>query len=212
MAKCTYGTGSFILMNTGSKVRRSKHRLLSTIAWKMGKTATYALEGGAFTAGASVQWLRDGLKIIKKSVEVEALAASVDSSGGVVFVPAFTGIGAPHWMPEARAAFFGITRGTTNAHIARAVLQGIALMNRDILRAMEGDLGSPLKSLNVDGGACRNDLLMQYQADVLGTRLLRPRTVETTALGAVFAAGLGIGIWKDLRGIEKTWEAEKEGE
>lgn len=209
MAKCTYGTGSFILLNTGSKIRRSRHRLLSTVAWKIGNKTTYALEGGAFTAGASVQWLRDGLGMFKKSSDVEALAKSVPSSDGVIFVPAFTGIGAPHWMPHARATFFGITRGTTKAHIARAVLQGIAFMNYDILRAMEQDLGARMKSLNVDGGASRNDMLMQFQSDILGTRLLRPKVVETTALGAVFAAGLGVGIWADLPEIEASWRQDK---
>lgn len=209
MAKCTYGTGSFILINTGHKIHRSRHKLLSTVAWKMHGSTTYALEGGAFTAGASVQWLRDGLGLIKKSADVEALAKSVPSSDGVVFIPGFTGLGAPHWMPFARAAFFGITRGTTKAHIARAVLQGIAFMNHDILKAMEHDMGGRLLSLNVDGGASRNDLLMQFQADVLSTKLLRPKMVETTALGAVFAAGLGIGLWKDLPEIEKSWAADK---
>lgn len=209
MAKCTYGTGSFILLNTGSEIRRSRHRLLSTVAWKIKGHTTYALEGGAFTAGASVQWLRDGLGIIKKSSDVEALAKSVPSSDGVVFVPAFTGIGAPHWMPQARAAFFGITRGTTKAHIARAVLQGIAFMNHDIMRAMEQDLGSHMRSLNVDGGASGNNLLMQLQADVLETRLVRPKMTETTAFGAVFAAGLGVGMWKNLPDIEKSWAVDK---
>lgn len=210
MAKCTYGTGSFILLNTGTKIRRSKHRLLSTIAWKIGTAKpVYALEGGAFTAGASVQWLRDGLGLIKKSSDVEKLAAKVPSSDGVVFIPAFTGIGAPHWMPHARATFFGITRGTNASHIARAVLQGIAFMNYDILRAMVSDLGAHLRSLNVDGGASKNNLLMQFQADMLSTKLLRPKMVETTALGAVFAAGLGIGIWDSLSEIEKSWVADK---
>lgn len=209
MAKCTYGTGSFILLNTGSEIKRSNHRLLSTIAWKIGDETTYALEGGAFTAGASVQWLRDGLGIIKKSKDIETLAKSVATSDGVVFVPAFTGIGAPHWMPHARASFFGISRGTTKAHLARAVLEGIAFMNHDILKAMEQDLGSPMRSLNVDGGASKNNLLMQFQADILETRLVRPKMIETTALGAVFAAGLGVGLWKDLSEIEKSWASDK---
>ncbi|MEW6056434.1 MAG: glycerol kinase GlpK [Bdellovibrionota bacterium] len=209
MAKCTYGTGSFILMNTGSKIRRSAHRLLSTVAWKIGAKTTYALEGGAFTAGAAVQWLRDGVGLIKKSSDIETLARSVVSSDGVTFVPGFTGIGAPHWMPLARAAFFGISRGTNKGHMARAVLEGIAFMNYDILRAMEQDLGSRMRSLNVDGGACRNDLLMQFQADILDLKLLRPKMVETTALGAIFAAGLGIGMWKDFSDIEKAWKSDK---
>lgn len=209
-AKCTYGTGSFILMNTGAKIRRSSHRLLSTVAWRLdGKTA-YALEGGAFTAGASVQWLRDGLGLIKKSADIEKLAKTVRSSEGVIFVPAFVGIGAPHWLPNARAAFFGITRGTTAGHIARAILDGIALMNYDILHAMEKDLGGKLKSLNVDGGASKDNLLMQFQADILSRPLLRPKMVETTALGAVFAAGLGAGVWSNLSDIAKSWKKEKE--
>lgn len=209
MAKCTYGTGSFILLNTGSNIKRSQHRLLSTVAWKMGSEVAYALEGGAFTAGASVQWIRDGLKFIKKSSEIEKLAKSVKSSEGVIFVPAFAGIGAPHWMADARASFFGITRGTNQAHIARAVLEGIALMNLDILKAMENDMGSKLISLNVDGGACSNNLLMQFQADILDCELVRPKIIETTALGAVFAAGLGVGLWSTLDDIKKTWKKER---
>lgn len=212
MAKCTYGTGSFILLNTGERIRRSAHRLLSTVAWKIGDKPVYALEGGAFTAGASVQWLRDGLGLIKKSSDVEKLAMRVKSSEGVVFVPAFAGIGAPHWLPHARAAFFGMTRGTGRGHMARAVLEGIALMNHDILKAMERDLGSKMKSLNVDGGACRNNLLMQFQADVLETRLLRPKIIETTALGAVFAAGMGAGLWADLSDIAKSWRPDRKFE
>lgn len=210
MAKCTYGTGSFILLNTGHKVRASKHRLLSTVAWKIGKAKpVYALEGGAFTAGASVQWLRDGLGLFEKSSDVEKLAKRAPSTDGVIFVPGFTGIGAPHWMPHARATFFGISRGTTKAHIARAVLQGVAFMNHDILRAMESDMEARLRSLNVDGGMSKNDLLMQFQSDILGTRLARPKMIETTALGAVFAAGLGIGMWSDLEDIERSWVADK---
>lgn len=209
MAKCTYGTGSFILMNTGEKIPHSTHRLLSTVAWTIGSKTTYALEGGSFAAGAAIQWLRDGISMIKRADEVEALAKSVPSSDGVIFVPAFTGIGAPHWMPNVRASLFGVSRGTTKSHIARAALEGIAMMNHDILRAMEKDLGGRLKSLNVDGGASRNNLLMQIQADVLETRLLRPKVVEATAFGAVFAAGLGVGLWKNLTEIEDTWTADK---
>ncbi len=208
-AKCTYGTGSFILLNTGKKIIKSKHRLLSTIAWKIENEITYALEGGAFTAGASVQWLRDGLQMFKKSSEVEPLAKTVQSSDGVIFVPAFAGIGAPHWLPNARASFFGITRGTQRGHLARAVLEGIALMNNDILIAMENDLGERLKSLNVDGGAASNNLLMQFQSDILRCSLIRPKLIETTALGAVFAAGLGVGIWKNLSDIKKSWKKDK---
>jgi glycerol kinase len=209
MAKCTYGTGSFILLNTGPTIRRSSHRLLSTVAWKINGNTAYALEGGAFTAGASVQWIRDGLRLIKKSADIEKLARSVRSSEGVVFVPAFTGIGAPYWLPNARAAFFGISRGTTAAHMARALLEGIALMNHDIMKAMEKDLGSSLRSLNVDGGASKNNLLMQFQADVLDLPLVRPKVIETTALGAVFVAGLGVGLWRGFSDIEKSWSADK---
>lgn len=208
-AKCTYGTGSFILMNTGSQVVSSSHRLLSTVAWKIGNEVCYALEGGAFTAGAAVQWVRDGLQFFKKSSDIEALAKKVKSSDGVVFVPGFTGVGAPYWWPEARATLFGVTRGTTQAHIARAVLEGMAAMNFDILRAMEKDLGKKLVSLNVDGGAAKNNLLMQFQSDLLERELRRPKMIETTALGAVFAAGLGVGLWQNLSDIQRSWKFEK---
>ncbi len=209
-AKCTYGTGSFLLLNTGKKPARSRHRLLTTIAWKLpGEGATYALEGSAFIAGAAVQWLRDGLKIIKNAAEVETLAASVESSDGVVFVPALTGLGAPYWNPNATGMFTGITRGTTQGHMARAVLEGIAFQNADLLQAMEKDLGKPLARLNVDGGAAANNLLIQFQADVLGVELRRPKYLETTSLGAVFAAGLGAGIWSSLHEIEKTWQSDR---
>lgn len=210
-AKCTYGTGAFLLMNTGSKLKRSKHRLLTTIAWttESGET-TYALEGSAFMAGATVQWLRDGLKIISSSEEVEALAAEVPSSEGVMLVPAFTGLGAPDWNPNARAVICGLTRGSTRAHIARAALDGIAFQNVDLLQAMEKDLGGKLTSLNVDGGACKNNLLMQIQADLLGCKLMRPVITETTSLGAVFAAGIGAGIWKSNQEISSVWKLERE--
>ena len=209
-AKCTYGTGAFMLLNTGHKPVHSRHRLLSTIAWALnGEAYTYALEGSAFVAGAAVQWLRDGLKMIRDSAEVESLALEVPSSDGVVFVPALTGLGAPHWDPNATGMLTGVTRGTTSAHIARAVLEGIALQNYDILTAMQSDLGKPLKSLNVDGGAAANDLLMQVQADLLEVQLRRPKFLETTSLGAVFAAGLGAGIWTDLADIEKTWKEDR---
>jgi glycerol kinase len=208
-AKCTYGTGSFILLNTGPEIKRSAHKLLSTVAWKFNNKTTYALEGGAFTAGASVQWFRDGLGLIETSSEIEKLASSVKSSDGVVFIPAFTGIGAPHWNPHARAAYFGISRGTTAAHMARALLEGVALMNYDILKSMEKDLGHRLVSLNVDGGASKNNLLMQTQCDLLQIDLVRPKMVETTSLGAIFAAGLGIGIWKSLAEIKKSWKKDK---
>jgi glycerol kinase len=210
-AKCTYGTGAFLLLNTGRKPAKSRHRLLSTVAWALSEdNYTYALEGSAFIAGAAVQWLRDGLKFIGDSAEVEALAASVPSSDGVVFVPALTGLGAPHWDANATGLFTGLTRGTTRAHMARAVLEGIALQNADILAAMQKDLGKPLASLNVDGGASANNLLMQFQADILKTNLRRPKYLETTSLGAVFAAGLGAGMWTDLSDIERTWKMDRE--
>ncbi len=209
-AKCTYGTGAFILMNTGRKPVKSKHRLLTTIAWSLKPNdTTYALEGSAFIAGAAVQWARDGLKIIRHASEIEALAASVPSSEGVVFVPALTGLGAPYWNPHATGMFTGITRGTTQAHLARAILEGIALQNCDILTAMGKDLGKPVTSLGVDGGAAANNLLMQFQSDVLGVELRRPKFLETTSLGAVFAAGLGAGLWSDLAEIEKTWKQDR---
>ncbi|MCM2279970.1 MAG: glycerol kinase GlpK [Oligoflexia bacterium] len=210
-AKCTYGTGAFLLLNTGRKPVQSRHRLLSTVAWALSDdNYVYALEGSAFIAGAAVQWLRDGMKFIQDSAEIEALAASVPSTDGVVFVPALTGLGAPYWDPNATGMFTGITRGTTRAHMARAVLEGIAFQNADVLVAMQKDLGKPLAALNVDGGASANDLLMQFQADVLGLTLHRPKYLETTSLGAVFAAGLGAGLWTDLADIEKTWKKDRE--
>lgn len=208
-AKCTYGTGAFLLMNTGERAVASENRLLTTVAWRLGDKTTYALEGSAFIAGAAVQWLRDGLGIIENSSEIEALAGGVDSSGGVVMVPAFAGLGAPHWRADARAIITGITRGTTREHIARATLEGIALQNYEILNAMEQDSGVGLKRLKVDGGACANNLLMQFQSDVLGCEIVRPEMIETTALGAAFLAGLGIGIWSDLGDIEKTWKEDR---
>jgi glycerol kinase len=213
-AKCTYGTGAFLLMNTGGTPVPSARGLLTTVGWKLGSGAekgevAYALEGSAFIAGAAVQWLRDGLGIIKSASEVEALARSVPDSGGVVLVPAFAGLGAPHWRPEARGAITGITRGTTHAHLARAALEGIALQNYDILRAMQDDSGRPLARLKVDGGAAANDLLMQFQADVLGVTISRPAIIETTALGAAFLAGLGAGVWRSKAEITKAWREEK---
>ncbi len=212
-AKCTYGTGAFILMNTGDKPVASRSGLLTTVAWKLapenGAELRYALEGSAFIAGAAVQWLRDGLGFFTSASEVEALARSVPDSGGVIVVPAFAGLGAPHWRPEARALISGITRGTTRAHIARATLEGIALQNVDILRAMERDSGRSLGTLKVDGGAAANDLLMQFQSDVLGVEIARPELVESTALGAAFLAGLGTGVWKDEDQIRKTWREQR---
>ncbi len=209
-AKCTYGTGAFMLLNTGRKPAKSRHRLLTTVAWDLGQDQyIYALEGSAFIAGAAVQWVRDGLRLIKDASECEALATSVPSSEGVVFVPALTGLGAPHWDPTATGMFTGITRGTTHAHMVRAVLEGIAFQNADILTAMQKDLGKPLAGLNVDGGASANNFLMQFQADVLGVTLRRPKYLETTSLGAVFAAGLGAGLWSDLSDIERTWKEDR---
>ncbi|HEU4727427.1 MAG TPA: glycerol kinase GlpK [Kofleriaceae bacterium] len=209
-AKCTYGTGAFILMNTGDAPIASRSGLLTTVAWKLSTgELRYALEGSAFIAGAAVQWLRDGLQVIASASDIEALASSVPDSGGVIVVPAFAGLGAPHWRPEARGAITGLTRGTTRAHLARATLEGIALQNVDILRAMERDAGRPLTVLKVDGGASANDLLMQFQSDVLGVEISRPELVETTALGAAFLAGLGTGVWKDQAQVKQTWREQK---
>ena len=209
-AKCTYGTGSFLLLNTGRKPVFSKHRLITTVAWALSAdNYTYALEGSVFIAGAAVQWVRDGLKFIQESSEIEGLARQVTSSEGVVFVPALTGLGAPYWDPTATGMFTGITRGTTQAHMARAVLEGIAFQNADVISAMQMDLGKPLTHVNVDGGASANNLLMQFQSDILGLPLKRPKYLETTSLGAIFAAGLGAGIWTDLTDIENTWKEDR---
>jgi glycerol kinase len=209
MVKNTYGTGCFMLMNTGSKPVLSNNNLLTTIAWKIGDTTTYALEGGVFIGGAVVQWLRDGLGIIKNSADVESLATSVKDNGGVYFVPAFAGLGAPYWNQFARGTMLGITRGTTAAHIARASIESIALQTMDVLRAMNADAGLPIKELRVDGGATANDLLMQFQSDMLDCKVIRPKITETTALGAGYLAGLAIGFWKDTNEIENYWVAEK---
>jgi glycerol kinase len=211
-AKCTYGTGSFIVMNTGSERLQSDAGLLSTVAWQLGERGkpVYALEGGAFVCGAAVQWLRDGLKIIKTAPAVEALAREVQDHGGVEFVPALTGLGAPHWAPEARGTVTGLTRGSERGHIARATLDAMALQNVDILRAMESDLGKRMKPLRVDGGAAANDLLMQIQADVLGRRLIRPAVIETTVAGACYLAGLGAGLWDSPAQVKEIWRAERE--
>jgi len=208
-AKCTYGTGAFILMNTGAAPVASKSGLLTTVAWRIPGELAYALEGSAFIAGAAVQWLRDELGFFSSANEVEELAASVPDSGGVVVVPAFTGLGAPHWRPGARGLITGLTRGTSRAHLARATLEGIALQNVDILRAMERDSGRTLTTLKVDGGASANNLLMQFQSDVLGVEIVRPQFVETTALGAAFLAGLGAGVWKSKDEIRRTWREDR---
>lgn len=207
--KNTYGTGCFLLMNTGEKPIVSKNNLLTTIAWKLNGKVTYALEGSIFVAGSVVQWLRDGLGIIRSSSEVEALAASVPDAGGVYMVPALTGLGAPYWDQYAKGSIHGITRGTTAAHIARAALEGIAFQTMDIVSAMEKDAGVPLGELKVDGGASRNNLLMQFQSDVLGTKVVRPLVTETTALGAAYLAGLAVGFWKSIDEVKRQWQAER---
>jgi glycerol kinase len=205
-SKCTYGTGSFILTNTGTSLERSDAGLLSTAAWRSPDgTLTYALEGAIFVTGAAVQWLRDGLQIVGSAAETEAIAATVDSSEGVVFVPALTGLGAPHWDPRARGAILGITRGTTRAHLVRATLEAIAFEVRDVLETMPGAESSPLR---VDGGASANDLLCRLQADQLGVAVERPQIVETTALGAAFLAGLGVGVWDSTDRLRETWQLD----
>src|SRR6056297_1051863 len=211
-AKCTFGTGSFILMNTGPEKLLSRTGLLTTIAWQLpGQSKpVYALEGGAFVCGAAVQWLRDGLKMIPRAADVETLAATVPDSAGVEFVPALTGLGAPHWAPDARGTLTGLTRGTGRGHIARATLDAMALQNADILRAMESDLGKRMKPLRVDGGAAANNLLMQIQADVLGRRLIRPQVIETTVAGACYLAGLGVGLWAGPADLRKIWSVQQE--
>ena len=213
-AKCTFGTGAFILMNTGPNPVTSQAGLLTTVGWQLGTGAEageicYALEGSAFIAGAAVQWLRDGLGMIDNAPDIEALAASVPDAGGVIMVPALAGLGAPHWRPDARGIITGITRGTTRAHIARAALEGIALQNYDLLKAMESDSGNQLQVLKVDGGASANDLLMQFQSDVLGVDISRPEFVETTALGAAFLAGLGTGLWKSKAEVTRVWREQR---
>ncbi len=207
--KNTYGTGCFLLMNTGEKPILSKNNLLATIAWKIGDKVNYALEGSIFVAGSVVQWLRDGLGIIKSSSEVEALAASVPDNGGVYMVPALTGLGAPYWDQYAKGSILGITRGTTAAHIARAALEGIAFQTMDIVTAMEKDSGIRLGELKVDGGASRNNLMMQFQSDILGAKVIRPKVTETTALGAACLAGLAVGFWKDIEEVKKQWQADR---
>lgn len=208
--KNTYGTGCFMLMNSGERPIMSSNNLLTTIAWKIGDTVNYALEGSIFVAGSVVQWLRDGLGIIKSSSEVEALASSVPDNGGVYFVPALTGLGAPHWDQYAKGSVYGLSRGSTAAHIARAALEGIAFQTMDIVNAMQKDAGVTLKELKVDGGASRNNLLMQFQADILGTDVIRPIVTETTALGAAYLAGLAVGYWQSIDHIKQQWGVEME--
>jgi glycerol kinase len=208
-AKCTYGTGAFLLQNVGPEPTASSRGLLSTVAWKVGGETSYALEGSSFIAGAAVQWLRDGLKLIKKASDIEELARQVKSSEDLVFVPALAGLGAPHWRPEARGVVRGIDRGTTAAHLARATLEGIAFLIYDLAEAMRAEAGKPFPAFKVDGGASQNDLLMQFQADLLDVPVVRPRMIETTALGAAFLAGLAIGFWKSRDEIRRTWKVGK---
>lgn len=209
MAKNTYGTGCFLMVNTGDRPVASHYRLLTTVGWKIGERVDYMLEGSVFMAGAVVQWLRDGLGIIASAGEIEPLAASVADNGGVTLVPAFAGLGAPHWDASARGTILGLTRGATRAHLARAALESIALQNADLLEAVHQDRGQPLAELRVDGGAARNDLLMQFQADVLGVPVVRPRVTETTALGAATLAGLGVGLWSSPEDIARHWREER---
>lgn len=209
MAKNTYGTGCFLLMNVGEKPVKSSNKLVTTIAWKIGNQVNYALEGSIFIGGAVVQWLRDELKIIKKSSDIEALATSVPDTDGVYLVPAFAGLGAPHWDPNARGTIFGISRGTTDAHIARAALESIAYQTYDILKAMESDSKIKIKELRVDGGATDNNFLIQFQADLLKTTVVKPQITETTAMGAAFLAGLAVGFWKDVQELETLWIEDK---
>lgn len=209
MAKNTYGTGCFLLMNTGTKPVASQHNLLTTVAWRLGARTEYALEGSVFIAGAVVQWLRDGLGLIANSAAIEKLAAQSADNGGVYLVPAFAGLGAPHWDPAARGTIVGLTRGTTAAHLARAALESIAYQSADLIHAMQRDAGRRLRELRVDGGACVNNGLMQFQSDLLRAPLIRPRTTETTALGAAYFAGLAVGYWRDQAEIARLWSAEK---
>ena len=208
MVKNTYGTGCFMLMHTGDKPMTSKNNLLTSVAWKIDGRTEYALEGSIFIAGAVVQWLRDGLGMIRRSEDVESLAAEVPDSGGVVVVPAFAGLGAPHWDAWARGLMIGLTRGTTSAHIARAALESIAFQVTDVLNAMQADTGLKVRELRVDGGAAANNLLMQFQADLLGVPVVRPVVLETTALGAAYLAGLAVGFWKNTRDIDSQWKAD----
>ena len=208
-AKNTYGTGCFILLNTGAVPVASAHGLVTTIAWRIGAETTYALEGSVFIAGAAIQWLRDGLGVIRSAAESETLARSVADTGGVYFVPAFVGLGAPHWDMYARGTIVGLTRGTTAAHLARAALEAIAYQSRDVLDAMTADAGLAADELRVDGGAAANDLLCQFQADILDRAVLRPRVIETTSLGAAYLAGLGAGVWRTLDDVGRRWVVER---
>ena len=209
MAKCTYGTGSFLMMNTGNKKVSSKHRLLTTIAWQIGNEVTYALEGSVFMGGAVLQWLRDGLMVFKEASESEALADSVSDNGGIYFVPALTGLGAPHWDPQARGAIFGITRGTTRAHLARAALESIAFQVDELLNVMALDCAEPISQLRIDGGAANNNLMVQFQADLSNITIIRPDNLETTALGAAYLAGLAVGYWT-IEELKQSWHINQQ--
>jgi glycerol kinase len=208
-AKCTYGTGAFLLQNVGPQPVHSSRGLLATVAWEAGGEVAYALEGSSFIAGAAVQWLRDGLGLIRSAPEIEPLARSVKDAGGVTFVPALAGLGAPHWRPEARGVIRGLTRGVTRGHLARATLEGIALSVFDLAEAMRVESGQAMPAFKVDGGACQNDLLMQTQADLLGVPVIRPRMIETTALGAACLAGLAAGVWKGRDEIRRVWRTDR---
>jgi glycerol kinase len=209
MVKNTYGTGCFMLMNTGDKPVKSNNNLLTTVAWKLGNEVQYALEGSVFIAGAVVQWLRDGLKLIQTSADIEVLSLETKDNGGVYMVPAFTGLGAPYWNQHARGMIIGLTRGSTNAHIARAAVESIAYQSMDVLKAMEADAGISIKEVRVDGGATVNNYLMQFQSDILNTKVIRPHITETTALGAAYLSGLATGFWNDLKEIESYWQKER---
>lgn len=209
MAKTTYGTGCFLVMNTGTEAVRSQNQLLTTVAWKIGNEINYALEGSVFIGGAAIQWLRDGIELFKDAKESEKLATSLEDNDGVYFVPALTGLGAPHWDQNARGAFFGITRGTTIAHMTRAALEAIAYQVHDVLKAMEKDSGKPTQELRVDGGATANNFLMQFQADLLDCEIKRPKIIETTAIGAAFLAGLAVGFWKNQDELQSLWESDR---
>ena len=209
MVKNTYGTGCFLVMNTGDKPIESKNNLITTVAWKIGDQVNYALEGSIFIGGAVVQWLRDGLGVIKSADDIEVLARSVAHSDGVFLVPSFAGLGAPHWNPRARGTLFGVTRGTSSGHLARAALDSIAYQSYDVLKAMEADFGGKITELRVDGGAVANNLLMQFQSDILGVNVVRPKISETTALGAAYLAGLAVGYWKDIDAIKDQWQLDR---
>src|SRR5947209_7479089 len=209
MSKNTYGTGCFLLQNIGNTPTRSRQKLVTTVAWKIGNRTDYALEGSVFIGGAVVQWIRDGLGFVRTAPEIEALAASVADNGGVYLVPAFAGLGAPHWDPYARGTIVGITRGTTSGHLARAALESIAYQVTDLLDAMQADSGIALTELRVDGGAATNNTLMQFQADLLGVPVVRPAITETTALGAAYLAGIAVGFWKSVNDVSGQWKVDR---